>query len=132
MATYEQAISAVLRFKTEANKYQPILPVNTTEDSYYNMDQNVTAKEVLDQLINYKVVTAESDIQNIFNTYPDVDVGTIIKVSSTGAKYRVTRADSSTGSIEYEVVSGKSGGYAGSSSADKIIIKTYTSSDTVY
>jgi len=125
----ENIVSTILRYKQPDGSYIGVFAINTAEDSYYKIDNMITTKDVLDELIDYITVPT---VENMYTlTQDDVSEGTVIRVISTNAKYRVIDTKNLNNEKGYEIVTGKSGGFAGGS-ATKVYIKEYTDTDTEY
>jgi len=112
--------SGIIHQKNERGEYDELLPMNTIDEVYYDIDNAVKLREILNQLIDYRQVDS---IDNMYGlTANDVNVGSIIKVAN-GYTYKVVDITNLSNADGYEKVTEL--GAAGTS----ITLTTYNNTD---
>lgn len=113
-------ISGKIRGKNDNGDYDELRPFNTIDEVFFDIDNEIKLKEIINQLIDYKVVSSLNDMYKL--TSSDVSEGTIVKIKN-GDAYKVIDINNLSNSNGYEKVTNL--GAASSS----ITLTTYKSSD---
>lgn len=115
-------LSGPIKNKNDSGTYDELRPFNTMEEVFFDINNGVKLKDVMSQLIDYKVVATLDDMYTL--TTDDVSVGTIVKIKD-GTSYKVVDINNLSNSSGYEEVTNL--GAANSS----VKLTVYQSSDII-
>lgn len=116
-----KTMTGILRVKDTDGQHVAMLPINTTDEVYFDMDNGIKLKEVLGQMIQFIKVETLDDMYEL--TTADVVIGTVVKVVQSGNTYRVVDLTQLHNSLGYEKITTL--GASGST----VKLTSYTSAD---